>query len=97
MAGDGRTLLQARLVDLETALGTLGDSELKGWPDKGFVVMVRMPRNTAREQVIELRGVLAGGQNADSQLRRLVDSLVQVRDLIRERVPVQGEKGHSRR
>jgi hypothetical protein len=82
---------------LQTALSVLGDAELKAWPDKEFVVKVRTPRNSAWNQMTELRGALAQGENTDAELRRLVATLVQVRDLIRERVPIQGREGRLRR
>ena len=46
--GDSRTRLLAQLVDLKDALESLRDAELKTWPDKEFVVLVRTPRNRAR-------------------------------------------------
>lgn len=95
--GGGRTLLLARLADLQTALGVLGDAELKAWPDKGFVVMVRTPRDRALNQMIELRSTLRRGENGDTELRQLVVSLAQIRDLIVEHVTIQGEEGRSRR
>lgn len=90
-------MLLARLADLQTALGVLGDAELKAWPDKGFVVMVRTPRDRALNQMIELRSTLRRGENGDTELRQLVVSLAQIRDLIVEHVTIQGEEGRSRR
>lgn len=94
---DDRTLLRARLVDMQAALDTLTDAELSTWPDEEFIVMIRMPRNTALCQVIELRSVLAKEQSTDAELHRLVTSLTQIRDLINERVSVQGWEDRSRR
>jgi hypothetical protein len=97
MEGDRRALLQAWLVDVRRALNVLGDEQLRPWPDKGFVVTVRPRRDSARDLEIELRGILARGERPDAEVRRLVASLVRVRDLIREQVPVQPEGGRPRR
>lgn len=85
--GNGRTLLRARLVDLETELRILSDADLRSGPAMRFRFMVRTPRDRARDQIVELRGVLDQDRDGNVELRRLVASLVQVRDLIREWVP----------
>jgi hypothetical protein len=83
-----RVLLQARIVDLRTSLVMLADTELSAWPDEEFIVMIRTPRNSAMDQVIELRNLLAQDANADAELYRFISSLAQIRRLIRERVPL---------
>jgi hypothetical protein len=97
VAGRSRTVLRASLVDVEVALGALGEAGLKSWPDKGFVVKIRKPRKSAWDQLAELRCALDEDRNADAEFRRLAATLKQVRDLIRQRVPGQGRAGRSRR
>lgn len=81
---DGRTMLRARLVDLQEALDKLTDAELSTLPDQGSVVMVRTWRDSAARQVIDLRAALARNDNIGAKLNQLVASLMQLRKHIRD-------------
>jgi hypothetical protein len=94
---NGRMLLLTRLADLDRELARLSDAELKRWSDKAFIVVVRPVRNSARDQMTELRNTLRQSENADAELARLTASVAQIRDLIRERVPIQAEEDRSRK
>jgi hypothetical protein len=85
--GDRRMRLLARLADLKEAFRPLRETELKTWPDKEFVGLVRTPRNDAREQMTRLHQALSRNEDPRARLRQLADTLTQIRDLIRERVP----------
>ena len=86
--GDTRTRLLAPAVDLKDALEPLSDAELKTWPDKEFVVLVRTPRNRARQQIERLQQALIRNADPRAELHALVATLTEIRDLIRVRVPV---------
>jgi hypothetical protein len=85
--GDRRARLLAQLVDLRQALQPLSDAELETWHDTEFVVLIRAPRNRAREQMARLRQALSRGEDSRAELRQLVATLTRVRDLIRAWVP----------
>jgi nucleoside phosphorylase len=82
----GRTLLKGRLTTLTSALGTLTNAELEVYEDVGFVVQVRTYRDSILDQVSALRRILGQGQDAEIELRQLVASLMEARNLIQEQV-----------
>jgi hypothetical protein len=84
MEGEDRPRLLSALNGLQRALGMLSDTDLHTCLDKDSVVAILMHRNTVRNQVIEIEGVLGRGENVDGELRRLVESLEQIRDFVRE-------------
>jgi SIR2-like domain len=85
--GDSRARLLAQLVDLREALRPLGDAELKAWPDTGFAVEVRAPRNRAGELITRVQQALSRREDPGAELSQLVAALTGIRDLIRDRMP----------
>jgi hypothetical protein len=85
--GDSRARLLAQLVDLREALRPLGDAELKAWPDTGFAVEVRAPRNRAGELITRVQQALSRREDPGPELSQLVEALTRIRDLIRDRMP----------
>lgn len=95
---DVQSMLLPRLGGLQGALGILADAGLKPCPDEEFVVMARTYRDTAFDQVSQIQAILSQDEEVDSELLDdLVDSIVDLRDLIWERVPVEDEERPSRR
>ena len=82
-----RARLLAQLVDLREALRPLGDAELKAWPDTGFAVEVRAPRNRAGELITQVQQALSRREDPGAELSQLVAAFTRIRDLIRDRMP----------
>lgn len=88
--GEDRPRLLSGLNDLQRALSMLSDADLNACLDKDSAVAIRMRRSTVRDQVVGIESVLGRGENVDGELRRLVESVEQIRDFIRERVAILG-------
>jgi hypothetical protein len=66
----------------------LADADVDACWDGESGIVVCMLRNRARDQVAEIQDILNRDENAEGELLDLVDSLEQIRDLIREQVPI---------
>ena len=92
---EDRTLLQIRLVPLGSRLEELTGAGLEAWEDEGFTVLVRRSRASALRHTAALDRILRKRENADIELRQLVASLVELRDLVHERVHCQDNEDDS--
>jgi nucleoside phosphorylase len=82
---EGRARLQVELVPLRSRLEGLIDAELEAGEDDGFVMLVRTAQASALGHIDALDRILRLGQDAGIELRHLVVSLEELRDLILKR------------
>lgn len=92
---EDRALLQIRLGPLRSRLEGLTGAELEAWEDEGFSTRVRSSRASALRHIDALDRVLRNREDADTELRHLVASLAELRDLIHERVRCQDNEDDS--
>lgn len=85
--GEDRPRLLSGLNSLQRTLSMLLDVDLHICLDKDSAVAVSMHGKTVRDRVVEVEGALGRGENVDGELRRLVESLEQTRNFIRDHVP----------
>ena len=94
---EARALLQIRLGPLRSRLEELTGPELEAWEDEEFSTRVRSSWADARQQRDTLDRVLSNGEDVGTELRHLVASLAELRDLIHERVRCQDHEEDSSR
>jgi hypothetical protein len=85
---DYRPLLLGALNGLQRTLDLLTDADVNACLDRDSAVVICMIRNRAKDQVAEIQAIIRRDENAESELRRLVESLKQMRDFIRGQVPI---------
>jgi nucleoside phosphorylase len=92
---EDRAELQAKLVPLRLRLTEFTDADLEEWGDEGWAVLIRTSRASALRYIGALDRILRQEQDADFELRQLVASLAELRDLIHERVHCQDSEDGS--